>query len=424
MNRPLRVLVTTDAFPPVCGGSGWSTWELVRGLTARGHAVEVIKVVAGARSGLTTERVEGQAVTVMTMAAPRVPFVRNVAKNERTWQRLARHLSTRLAKGDVDVVHAQHVMTTVASIRAARAAGVPVVATVRDYWPVCYWSDLIVDPDQPGLCPHCTVGMMTRCVRPHAGAAYPASWPLIPYMRANLSAKRRALADAGAIVAVSSAIARDLRARAPEIAATPMFTIPNPVDMRALDEAWRTADAPMAGPYVLYAGKLAVNKGVQYLPGAIAGAGLRWPIVVVGDGPFRSALETEARARGLDLRVLGWRDRDEVWAWMRHATMLAFPSYGPESLSRVLIEAAALGVPVAAMETGGTADIIEHERTGLLSTSPEGLARDLARLASDDRLRAALGAAARAGVRERFSAESVVDRIEQVYRGLVVPAAA
>ena len=31
--------------------------------------------------------------------------------------------------------------------------------------------------------------------------------------------------------------------------------------------------------------------------------------------------------------------RDEVWAWMRHATLLAFPSYGPESLSRVLIEA-------------------------------------------------------------------------------------
>ncbi len=53
---------------------------------------------------------------------------------------------------------------------------------------------------------------------------------------------------------------------------------------------------------------------------------------------------------------------------MRHATLLAFPSYGPESLSRVLIEAAALGVPIAAMDTGGTRDIIQHRVTGLLST--------------------------------------------------------
>ncbi len=49
---------------------------------------------------------------------------------------------------------------------------------------------------------------------------------------------------------------------------------------------------------------------------------------------------------------------------MRHATMLAFPSYGPESLSRVLIEAAALGAPIAAMDTGGTRDIIQHAGDG------------------------------------------------------------
>ena len=32
MSAPLRVLIVTDSFPPVCGGSGWSTWELARGL--------------------------------------------------------------------------------------------------------------------------------------------------------------------------------------------------------------------------------------------------------------------------------------------------------------------------------------------------------------------------------------------------------
>ena len=128
-------------------------------------------------------------------------------------------------------------MTTVPSVRAGAATGTPVVATVRDYWPVCYWSDLIYDPSQPQLCPGCSARMMTECIKPRAGAAALAAWPLIPYMRANLRTKRRTLARASAIIAVSSTIARDLRARAPELAATPLYTIPNPVDMTALDRA-------------------------------------------------------------------------------------------------------------------------------------------------------------------------------------------
>ena len=90
----------------------------------------------------------------------------------------------------------------------------PVVATVRDYWPVCYWSDLIYDPSQPQLCPACSPLMMTRCVRPRAGAATPAAWPLIPYMRANLRTKRRTLARAGAVIAVEPARSPTTCARA------------------------------------------------------------------------------------------------------------------------------------------------------------------------------------------------------------------
>jgi len=425
MSTPLRILVATDAFPPICGGSGWSTWELVRGLTALGHHVEVVKTEIGKAPGVYDGRYQGVRVTTFRGQAPDLPLVRNVIKNERLWTKTAEYLlQERLRKDPFDVIHAQHVMTTVPSIRAGRASGTPVVATVRDYWPVCYWSDLIYDPHAAHLCPGCSVKMMTQCVLPRAGAASIAAWPVIPYMRANLRTKRRTLAQASAVIAVSSAIARDLIVRAPELSGTPMFTIPNPVDMTALDEAHLRSPRPMADPYVLYAGKLAVNKGVQFLLPAFASAKLALPLVVVGDGPMRGTLEAEARARKIDLRVLGWLDRDQVWAWMRHARLLAFPSYGPESLSRVLIEAAALGVPIAAMDTGGTRDIIQPEVTGLLARDVEGFARDLARLDHDERLRAAVSWAARADVHTRFSAASVVQRVEQVYRGLLDPVAA
>jgi len=153
-------------------------------------------------------------------------------------------------------------------------------------------------------------------------------------------------------------------------------------------------------------------------------AAISLPLVVVGDGPERQTLEAEARSANIDIRVLGWLDRHDVWTWMRHATLMAFPSYGPESLSRVLIEASALGVAIAAMDTGGTRDIIKPGETGLLSTTVEAFAGDLAKLAHDERLGLALGAAARTHARARFATSSVVERIEQVYRGLIEPEAA
>ena len=426
MSAALRVLIVTDSFPPVCGGSGWSTWELSRGLTSRGHHVEVVLVEAGSRaSGVTEEAYEGQRVTRFSKAAPNVPVVRNIVKNEQLWAALTPYLAGRVRSNHgIDVIHAQHVMSTVPSIRAGHAADAPVVATVRDYWPVCYWSDLIYDPTASDLCPACTVGNMTKCVRPRGRGVPVAPWGVIPYMRANLRRKRQTLASADAVIAVSRAIGDDLRRRAPELAATPFYTIPNPVDMTRLDAVFERAPRPRAEPYVLYAGKIATNNGAQFLIRAVKDAKIPWPLVVAGDGPLRPALEAEARASGIALTVLGWIGREDAWAWMRHAALLAFPSYGPESLSRVLIEASALGAPIAAMDTGGTRDIVTPEETGLLSADPAGLARDLARLAGDERLRASLGAHARQEARARFSAESVVDRVEQVYRSLLLPEAA
>jgi glycogen(starch) synthase len=421
----LRILIATDSFPPICGGSGWSTWELSRGLTARGHDVSIVKVDAMSRvTGVFEGQFEGLRVTNFARNVMDVPVVRNIVKNEGVWSSLTTYLTDRIRRDDVDIVHAQHVMTTVPAIQAGEATGTPVVATVRDYWPVCYWSDLIYDPAARDLCPSCTVANMRRCVRPRARGVPLAGWSVIPYMRANLRRKRRTLAKAGAVIAVSHAIGQDLRQRAPELASTPLYTIPNPVDMARLDAVRDAAPRLLAGPYVFYAGKLAVNKGVHYLIQAMLDSGVRWPLVVAGDGPLRGSLAADGAARGLEVRELGWISREDTWAWMRHATMLAFPSYGPESLSRVLIEASALGVPIAAMDTGGTRDIIKPGETGLLSTDPEGLARDLARLAADERLRAALGAAARADARARFSTDSVVGRVEQVYRSLLLPEAA
>jgi glycogen(starch) synthase len=414
----MRILLATDSFPPVCGGSGWSTYELARGLRARGHEIEIVQAKPGSISEPRSRQYDGLPVLEVAFDAPNVPYVRNYYKNERLYPALTNILVDRSKAGRFDVVHGQHVLTALPAIDAARRIGAVAVCTVRDYWPVCYWSDLIHTSEGLSLCPACSAGMMTQCVRPRSGALWPLALPMIPYMRANLARKRSGVARADAVIAVSSTIASDLRARAPELARTRLEIIPNPVDVSRLRTRAAATARPIAGPYALYLGKLAPNKGTSHLVEIVERANLDWPLAVVGDGPEANSISADAARSSRDVRMIGWVDGDTTAAWLAHAALLIFPSRGPESLSRVLIEASALGVPIAAMNTGGTPDIIEHERTGLLSTTPEGLAGDVRRLRDDETLRRRLGEAARAHAERMFDAPSVVERVEQLYRDL------
>lgn len=415
----MKILLATDAFPPICGGSGWSTYELARGLRALGHAVTIVQPRPRTARGVRETTFDGFHVLEFGAPAPPVPYVRNYYKNEKLYGELAEFLQDLVRRERIDIIHGQHVMTCIPSIRAARRSSIPVVCTVRDYWPVCYWSDLIHTSEGLALCPGCSAAMMTRCVRPHAQVLWPLALPMIPYMRANLERKRQGLAEASAIIAVSSTIASDLRARSGEVASARMEIIPNAVNILALRESAASSGRPIAGPYALYLGKLAPNKGTSRLVGVVERAQLDWPLVIAGDGPDRDAIAREASTSKRDIRLVGWVDQGAAITWLAHASMLIFPSRGPESLSRVLLEASALGVPIAAVNTGGTPDIIIDEETGLLSRSFEELADDVRRLRQDDALRRRLAEGAKRHVLERFDTSAVIPRVERLYRDLL-----
>ena len=152
---------------------------------------------------------------------------------------------------------------------------------------------------------------------------------------------------------------------------------------------------------------------------AVERADLDWPLVIAGAGPEEKLIADQAARSRRDIRMVGWVDQKAAAAWLSNASLLVFTSRGPESLSRVLIEASALGVPIAAMNTGGTPDIVVDKRTGLLSNTPEELARDIRRLRDDEGLRRRLGAAAMARAVELFDAAATTERIERLYQDLV-----
>ena len=410
----MNILLPTDSFPPNCGGSGWSTYELARGLVQRGHNVLVVQVVAGSGGPEHTTDYEGIRAIKYHAYAPAVPGLRNYFKNERLYPKLAARLEELIIGNRIDIVHGQHVLSGPPSVMAARRRGIPSVVTVRDYWPVCYRSDLLHTPATLPLCPGCSQAARMQHGRPRIGVLGFARVVARTYLRRNMAQKVATLASADAVVAVSSVMARDLLARAPELARTRLETIPNPVNIAALQRATLTP-RPLTEPYALYVGKLAVNKGTDHLVDVIQQADLDWPLVIVGDGPDSRAIRQAAHKSGRDVRFAGWLDQAQTTRWIAHAGMLIFPSRGPESLSRVLLEASALGVPIAAMNTGGTSDIVEDEVTGLLSSSPSELADDVRRIRHGEVLRQRLAAAAANRAAEKFDSAAVVARVEALY---------
>jgi glycosyltransferase involved in cell wall biosynthesis len=384
------VVLASEVYPPRAGGAGWSARALALGLRAAGHDVAVVTTSPG------PDQLDG------------LPVERLVARGRR---RLAvpRAFAAALVRREGAVVHAQHALSALGSL-AGRSPD-RVAVTVRDHWPVCFWSTRI---SRGALCPACGTAPMSRCVRGRVRAPAPLSWAAVPYMQGDLALRRRALRRAGATLAVSEAIAAELRA-----AGIPRVEVlPNVVD--AAETAAIAAGAPsfrLPDRFLLFVGKLEENKGARLLVPAVAAARTGLPLVVLGEGALAPALEQAAARAAVPLELRGWAAREDVLRALARATALVFPSLWPEPLSRVLLEAMALGTPVAAMDTGGTGEIVRDEVSGLLARGPEALAAAVGRLAGDERLRLRLAEGARAQS-ALFSPAALVPRYEAVYRRL------
>jgi glycosyltransferase involved in cell wall biosynthesis len=233
-------------------------------------------------------------------------------------------------------------------------------------------------------------------------------------MGLDLVLKRRALRQAGATIAVSEAIAGELRAYGiPRVE-----VIPNIVDRAEAEATAAGAPSfPVPDRFLLYVGKIEENKGARLLVSAVAAARTGLPLVVLGEGTLAHALKFDAASAGVPLLIRGWTEREDVLRCLARATALVFPSVWPEPLSRVLLEALALGTPVAAMATGGTAELLGPEGAGLVVEDAGGLADAVARLAGDAALRDRTRDAARARA-AAFSPAALIPRYEAAYRRL------
>jgi glycosyltransferase involved in cell wall biosynthesis len=200
---------------------------------------------------------------------------------------------------------------------------------------------------------------------------------------------------------------------------------PNPTDFARLDALAGARPAPGPRPLLLAVGRLRAEKRIDLLLEALAR--LRSPeveLVLCGDGPQRGELERQAARLGLADRVRFVGFDPNPFAWMRRADLFVLTS-DHEGSPNALIEAQGLGLPALATDCPfGPAEIVEPGRTGwLVPTGDVGrLAEALAEALRDGERLRAMGAAARARVRERFAAGPACERLAGYLQQVARPA--
>jgi len=138
--------------------------------------------------------------------------------------------------------------------------------------------------------------------------------------------------------------------------------------------------------------------------------------VLVGDGPLRPELEQQARALGLGERVAFLGERHDIPAVLASLDVSVLTSIS-ESLSNVIMESMAAGVPVVAGRVGGNPELVRDGETGLLtpSVSDDGFEAAIEKLLQHSELGLALGARAKSEARSRFSLKNVCRQYEELY---------
>ncbi len=166
-----------------------------------------------------------------------------------------------------------------------------------------------------------------------------------------------------------------------------------------------------AGPYILGVGRLSQEKGFHDLITATGIARASCPdlkVVLVGDGPERSALKQQAHQAGLNVIFTG--TQSNLAPYYKSALAFVLPSQF-EGLPNALLEAVSYGCAVISTPSFAAAsEIIAHERDGLIAAhgTSEAMAKEIEKLYKNPDLRASLGRNAQAGA-SRFYPDSILN---------------
>lgn len=182
--------------------------------------------------------------------------------------------------------------------------------------------------------------------------------------------------------------------------------------------ARRLSGLPSARRLVGIVATLRSWKGHRYLIEAVKGLASDIGLVIVGDGPQRANIERQIRELGLSERVWLAGNQKDVRPWLQSLDVFALPSYANEGVPQALVQAMLCGLPCVTTAVGGIGEIARNGATAIVVAAEDvaELRGGLERALGDAELGARLGRAARAHCAANFGAQTMLDRMERVFK--------
>lgn len=171
-----------------------------------------------------------------------------------------------------------------------------------------------------------------------------------------------------------------------------------------------------------YLGRLSEEKGLTYLLDAateLRDAPVPVKLLLIGDGPERSALEQLVRVRGLESMVIFAGFQTDIEYWLPALDSFVLPSL-TEGTPMALLEAMAVGVPVVATAVGGVPMVVTDGVNGLLV--PPGrvgpISDKIQMLIENPDLKRRLSIEGLNTIKTKYDIHSWCRRIENLYDGI------
>ena len=173
--------------------------------------------------------------------------------------------------------------------------------------------------------------------------------------------------------------------------------------------------------FVLFAGRLATNKGLSDLISAMDLVNQKSvDLVITGaDMGLGNQLEKEALEKGVRMHRLGHIDDETYRSVLAAAEMLVLPSEY-EAFGIVLLEAAAAETAVIGTNVGGIPEAMSPGKNGLIVeyNDVDNLSKSIVTLLNDAKLCKEMGKAGRVWAKN-FSWDSILKELEQEYRSII-----
>ncbi|MCY2976180.1 MAG: glycosyltransferase family 4 protein [Planctomycetota bacterium] len=206
-----------------------------------------------------------------------------------------------------------------------------------------------------------------------------------------------------------------------------LIVIPNGIDVRSTMPAseistfaQRQLALPRSTPCLLFVGRIDYQKGIDGLVSHADDLLNKLPqfqIIIIGEGPLRSVLQTQASQLRNEARIHFVGQQSNVLEWMRSSKLLLLPSRY-EGMPNVVLEAMAVGLPVATTRAEGIVETLgpAAEDQCVLIDAWEEWIEMVVRLATDRELASRIGIANRKRCEEYFDLDNQLLLYEKTYQ--------